>query len=199
MCNAEIKKMESEADKDFKRMEAHMDYNDCRIKELNKEWEQVRDEFRTGNRYLRPQLLLAGTSNGNSSDSLVVDDGDALSLLEQTPPPYGDPADDSYYYDDQGPVKDPECVCFLDDQCDCVAHCRNLFASCKARYKSTRLNLFQKWKRYKKRIRYQQARIYSLEENIRRTRAADPEKDTDGKVEHDYRVSECGGKAHVVR
>lgn len=203
MCNAEIKKMETEAAKDIEPLEAEQKYNDCRIKELNKEWEQVRDEFRTGNEYLKPQFLqLKQKTNKTSDDPTSVALGDNLAMSEvvqtQTPPPYGDPVDD-YYYSDTGPVEDPECVCFLDDQCKCVPHCRNLFNSCAARYKSTRNSLYQRWKNAKKRVAYQRNRIHSLEENIRRTRAADPEKDTDGYVEDKYRVSRCGGKPHVVR
>lgn len=203
MCNAETKEMEEEADVDIGKLEAQIEYNDCRIDELEEEWEVVRDEFRTGNPYLEPSFV---AQPSNKSDSVVK--GDGSSSLIQEPPcrragdkdcvRYEDPLDE-YYYSDTSPVEDPECVCFLDDQCECVAHCRNLLQSCIARYKSTRLHLYEKWKNAKRRIRYQEGRIYSLEENIRRTRAADPEKDTDGKVEGKYRVSRCGGKPHVVR
>lgn len=220
MCNAETKEMETEANAEFVKMDKRIEYNQCRIKELDKEWEQVRDEFRTGNEYLRPQLFL---QRGGSLEFLQVnssvdpaahlaespdwlDDDHALSAGEPgdgakerlETEKYVDPLDE-YYYSDHSPVEDPKCVCYLDDQCDCVDHCINLFNSCAARYKSTRLSLYETWKRKRARIKYTQQRIDSLEENIRRTRAADPEKDTDGWTEHKYRVSHCGGKAHVVR
>eukprot|EP00746_Dinoflagellata_sp_MGD_P089251 gnl/MRDRNA2_/MRDRNA2_35243_c0_seq1.p1 gnl/MRDRNA2_/MRDRNA2_35243_c0~~gnl/MRDRNA2_/MRDRNA2_35243_c0_seq1.p1 ORF type:complete len:234 (-),score=22.87 gnl/MRDRNA2_/MRDRNA2_35243_c0_seq1:10-711(-) len=195
MCNAETKEMEEQAGEDLDKLQARIDYNDCRIKELNEEWEEVRDDFRTGNPYLRPSLLSVNRSHVVTPTWSQP----ASHVLESGGPIGGDPLDDEYYYGDQGPVEDPECVCFLDNQCECVPHCRNLFNSCAARYKSTRHNLYQRWKRAKKRIRYQESRIYSLEENIRRTRAADPELDTDGRVEGKYRVSRCGGKPHVVR
>jgi len=183
MCNADIKKMESEAEAEISVLEARIDYNDCRIEELNEEWGEVNDEMYTGNPDLHDSLLLSMPSN--HSQSLVVNEESLLLAKRSSPPPYDDPLEHEYYYGDQGPVADPECVCVKGiDQCDCVVTCRNLFNSCAARYKSTRLHLYQRWKKAKKRIAWQEARINSLEQGIMRTRAADEAKDTDGKMRH---------------
>lgn len=246
-CLAQTKKMEAEAQIEFDKLDAKIAYQDCRIKELNAEWQTVSDELRTGNPYLEPSFMLkaakrkkgnlpprhprsllvdtsnasqkpakdtsnaSNTSNASqhiqhiakgSSQSQKPNNDHILSATEQSPPPVDDPLDDEYYYGDQGPVKDPECACFLDDHCQCVAGCRNLCDSCRVQYKSTKGALYQKWKDKVARIRWQEGRIHALEENIKRARIADPQKDYDrdgANMKDKYRVSECGGKTHVVR
>eukprot|EP00746_Dinoflagellata_sp_MGD_P089252 gnl/MRDRNA2_/MRDRNA2_35243_c0_seq2.p1 gnl/MRDRNA2_/MRDRNA2_35243_c0~~gnl/MRDRNA2_/MRDRNA2_35243_c0_seq2.p1 ORF type:complete len:258 (-),score=41.82 gnl/MRDRNA2_/MRDRNA2_35243_c0_seq2:33-806(-) len=219
MCNAETKEMEEQAGEDLDKLQARIDYNDCRIKELNAEWQTVSDDFRKDNPYLEPSFMLKATKRkkgnlrprhprsllvgtSNSSLSQQPSNDHILSATEQSPPPVDDPVNDDYYYGDQGPVKDPECACFLDDHCECVAGCRNLCDHCKVQYKGTKDRLYQQWQDKQARIKRQEGHIYSLEENIRRSRIEDPQKDYDrdgARMKDKYRVSECGGETHVVR
>lgn len=193
ICNAENRGVRSQANADIEKLKARIEYNDCRIKELKKEWAEVSDEFRTGNRYLRSSLL---AHPSNASVPSANQGGVPSAPMQQNLPPHESPVDE-YYYSDRSPAKDPGCACVLDDQCECVAHCRNMVQSCMARFQSMNNKLYERWKSAKRRIRYQEGRTFASGENIRRTRAADPEKDTDGKIEHKYRVSRCGGKPHL--
>lgn len=179
-CNEETRKLEEMGGKDLERQNEQIAYNRCRIKELNEEWEGVRDEFRK-NKYLKPQLIQMDSS------------------LEET----YDPND--YYYDESrsGPVEDPKCECVKGiDKCKCLRGCQNLFRSCAARFQSQRHDMYTRWKRNKRIIRQQQARIRGLEGNIRRMRQANKaagQSDSDGTFEHKYRVTRCGDEPRVVR
>lgn len=207
-CNKETKKLEKGADRDIDRLKKRYSYQQCYLKELNKEWATVKHKFRTGNKYLRPQLFLQVQSN----ESLAVD-GPSAGSSEWNPDDSahevvdfgsGDPDyDHEYYYGDQGPVPDPECVCHLKNKCKCIRSCQLLAQSCKARFKSTRVDKFHTWKRYKRMVGQQSQRIRAMEENIRRTRAANckirPDECEPPKVMDASRTSKCSGEVRIVR